>query len=84
MLCIGGFKWNYSIDSALMSSIDYLVLSKNARVDLIKLSQELKIGKVIFDSSNSKYKVALWKEQCKSAKLAYYDVSSSGAFVENL
>jgi competence protein ComEC len=64
--------------------IDYLIISNNSD---LKISQELKEinpGMIIFDSSNSRYKIRAWKEDCKKLGLNYYTVSESGAFETNL
>ncbi len=64
--------------------IDLLVLSKNPKVDMKKLSGALDIRQVVFDGSNPRWKVQQWKKDCDSLQLPACDVTTCGAFVMNL
>lgn len=65
-------------------SLDLLVITKNARLPLPRLAKVFNIGRVVFDSSVTGWKLASWKKDCDSLQLLYHDVSKDGAFVMNL
>lgn len=63
---------------------DLVILSNNARVPIEGLQQVCNFGKVVFDSSNKKKRIAQWTADCQRLNLPYYDVNSSGAYIEEL
>ncbi|HEY2722798.1 MAG TPA: ComEC/Rec2 family competence protein [Chitinophagaceae bacterium] len=64
--------------------IDLLIISKNTRLDLLKLCKTFLIRQVILDSSVPPWKTKYWKKQCDSMQLASDDIAEDGAFVMNL
>lgn len=64
--------------------IDYLILSNNTTISIDKLKTLYDPQLIVFDSSNSKYKINSWKEHCKKMKQPYYSVVESGTFTINL
>jgi competence protein ComEC len=68
----------------LKEELDFIVISENPKLKIENLLGRIKFKKLIFDSSNSAYKIKLWKQQCRENGIAFYDVSTQGAFVENL
>lgn len=64
--------------------IDVVLISKNARVKLKYLVQAIDPGVVVFDASNSRWKIEQWKSECAALNLRHYSVTDSGAFVYNI
>ncbi|MEO9144157.1 MAG: ComEC/Rec2 family competence protein [Ginsengibacter sp.] len=65
-------------------ALDYIVLSKNARVKIEDLEKIFDCKKYIFDASNSLWKIGQWKKECEELHLQSHSVSEQGAFVINL
>lgn len=72
------------MNSSIKLKIDFLILSKNVKVKIKEIVNHHEIGKIIFDSSNSDWKINKWKEECKLLGLKYYSVKENGALVMNL
>lgn len=64
--------------------IDYLILSKNAKMSIAEVMKTFAPKEIIFDSSNSNYKLVKWKAECDSVSVPYFSVSDSGAFIADL
>lgn len=64
--------------------IDILVLSKNPKLYISNLTKTFSIHQIIIDGSVPQWKAKLWKKDCDSLHIPYYDVSEKGAFVMNL
>ena len=64
--------------------VDLLILSKNPKIYISTLLKRFEINKVVFDSSVPAWKIKIWKEDCDSLHISYYDVNGNGAFVMNL
>jgi len=65
-------------------AVDCLVLSGNAAVTISQLRNVFLSKLIIFDSSNSPWKIRQWIADCKRINLNYYSVPDKGAFVMNL
>ncbi|MDA3953606.1 MAG: ComEC/Rec2 family competence protein [Bacteroidales bacterium] len=65
-------------------NIDYIILSENININIIELNKYFEFEKLIFDSSNSFYKIKTWEKDCKKNNIAYYNVVDKGAFIEYL
>ncbi len=70
--------------SSPKQQIDVLILSKNPKIYLSKLTQCFRLKQVVIDGSVPPWKAALWKKDCDSLHIPCYDVSEKGAFVLNL
>ena len=64
--------------------IDFLVLSKNIKINLPEIARKYRPSQVIMDGSNSLWKIAQWKKECEELHLQNFSVSTQGAFVVNL
>jgi len=64
--------------------INYLILSKNATTHIADILKQYKADTIIFDSSNSNYKINKWKQECNELNQKYYSVKSQGALIVNL
>jgi competence protein ComEC len=60
--------------------VDYLILCGNSKVEIGELLDSYKPDEIIFDSSNSLWKIKKWKKECEELDVPYYSVTDSGAF----
>jgi hypothetical protein len=65
-------------------SVDYVILSNNARVYVSNLQKVVSFSHLIFDSSNKPWRVGYWKKDCQKLNVWYWDVHEKGAFVAEL
>ena len=61
--------------------LDYLILSGNAAITIEEIRKVYEAGMIIFDSSNSEFRIKKWKEECEALRQQYYPVMEKGAFV---
>ena len=61
--------------------IDYLILSENAAISIADLNDIFDFKMVVFDASNSKWKIKKWEDECRVLGIRYHSVPGSGAFV---
>ncbi len=64
--------------------VDYIILSRNAKVQIKDLQKQFNFEKIIIDSSNSQWKNDKWKKECEELKIDYYSVIDSGAYIEKI
>ncbi len=62
-------------------NIDVLLISNNTPVKLPDIVRSITPALVIFDASNSLWKIAKWKKQCDALLLPYYSVPEKGAYI---
>ena len=65
-------------------NIDYIIISKNPRLSIPQIAQQFSCEQIIFDGSNSLWKIAKWKKDCEQLHLRCYSVPEQGAFVLDL
>jgi len=70
--------------SSKKANIDYLVFSKNPKIDFDKLLESFDFDTLIFDSSNSNWRTEEWETKCRERDIAFHNVKKDGAFVANL
>jgi competence protein ComEC len=75
---IANFKTNHKL------KLDYIILSENIDIKVSDLNNYFEFKKVIFDSSNSIYKIKYWEKECVQNNICFYNVLNSGAYVEYL
>ncbi|MFC2152434.1 ComEC/Rec2 family competence protein [Bacteroidota bacterium] len=73
---------NYISEQKL--SVDYVILSNNINIKITDLNSYIEFKKIIFDSSNSFYKIKSWEKECNENKILFYNVIDKGAFIEYL
>ncbi len=61
--------------------IDFVVLSNNAPISIRSIQQTLHPAIIVFDGSNSLWKIDKWKKECEAVFLPCYSVPEKGAFV---
>ena len=64
--------------------IDYVVIAKDARVNLEELNKKYSFSSLIFDSSNHWWKIKQLKREAEALGIPYWDVNEKGAFVFKL
>ncbi|NOQ26384.1 MAG: DUF4131 domain-containing protein [Bacteroidales bacterium] len=64
--------------------LDYIILSENINIKISELNNYFEFEKIIFDSSNSFYKIKNWEKECNKNNISYYNVLDKGAFIEYL
>lgn len=70
---------NQLVEKAL--PIDYVVIAKNAKVNLSQLQKQYDFRSLIFDSSNSWWQLKRLKDEADRLDIPYWDVNEKGAFV---
>ena len=61
--------------------IDVLIISGNPTLDLENINKAISAGIIVFDASNSLWKIAIWKKQCEQLLLRCFSVTDRGAFI---
>ncbi len=61
--------------------LDYIVIAKNAAVNLKQLSRQYHFKALIFDSSNNWWEIQRLKSEAEALNIEYWDVNEKGAFV---
>jgi competence protein ComEC len=65
-------------------NIDVLVISKNIRINIKELLSTIEPKLIVFDASNSLWKITKWKKECDALNLRFFSIKDQGAFVMNL
>ncbi len=65
-------------------NVDCIIISKNPKLYISQLAEVFNCNLVIFDGSNSLWKIAKWKKDCEQLHLPSYSVPEQGAFVLDL
>ena len=61
--------------------IDLLLFSHNPPVDIKEVARAVKPACIVFDASNSLWKIQKWKRDCEALILRCHSVAEEGAFV---
>ena len=61
--------------------VDVLLITKNANVDISNITSSVMPRCIVFDASNSLWKIAQWKKQCSLLHLPYFTTAEQGAFI---
>lgn len=64
--------------------VDALLISKNPIIDFPLLLSAIEPSVVVFDASNSLWKIAQWKKECERLLLPCHSVPEKGAFILNV
>jgi competence protein ComEC len=64
--------------------IDYVILANNTTEKISRIAAAFNFKKLIFDSSNSAWKIKKWKDECLRSGVDFYSVSQQGAFVASI
>lgn len=75
---------NESTNKNMAITVDYLIISNNANVRINDLVKQYHSPLIVFDSSNSSYKIKKWKAECEKINQKYYSIIDSGALTINI
>jgi competence protein ComEC len=64
--------------------LDLVIVSNNPSLDIEQLTKIFSCKLIVFDASNSKWKIKKWRQDCLLLKQQVYIVEQSGAFVYNI
>jgi len=64
--------------------MDFVILSNNANVSVELINQIYSPSVIILDSSNSTYRINIWKKQAKENNINLYILGEKGAFYKNI
>lgn len=64
----------------LSKHTDYVVLSKNPKINLNRLIDSLKPIQIIADGSNAKYMLTKWEETCAKRKIPWHRTDTMGFY----
>ena len=89
-----GIYWQYAgkkclfIDSSIKlvslaqkMNVDILLISKNPKIKIADIVTAIKPGIIVFDASNSLWRIENWKKECEQLLLRCYSVAEQGAFI---
>ena len=61
--------------------VDIIVVSKSPKLYMEDIAEVFNCKQVVFDASNSLWKIAKWKEDCDKLNLRHHSIPEQGAFV---
>ncbi len=61
--------------------IDVLLICKNPKIQIAEITSSVSPSTVVFDGSNSLWKIAQWKKECEELHLQYFITREQGAFI---
>jgi competence protein ComEC len=61
--------------------IDVLIICKNPKINISDIVSAVSPAVIVFDASNSLWKIAQWKKECEELHLPYFITGEQGAFV---
>jgi len=64
--------------------VDFLLLTGNPKFNIIDITAKIKCQKIIFDNTNSLWKISKWKKECDLLHLHCFSINEDGAFVLEL
>jgi competence protein ComEC len=65
-------------------NVDAIIVTKNPQLYISQLQEVFNCKQIIFDGSNSSWKLNYWKKDCDSLHLPYHICALQGAFEMNL
>lgn len=73
-------RWKFT-PAAHPVNLDYIIISGNPKLNMEDLNKTFNCKVVVFDASNSLWKIGKWVKQCEALHLRWYKVAESGALV---
>jgi competence protein ComEC len=61
--------------------IDVLLICKNPKIRIADITTSISPNTIVFDASNSLWKIAQWKKECEELHLQYFITGERGAFI---
>jgi competence protein ComEC len=71
-----------ALDSTVF--IDILLLSHNPRGRIVDIQPAVRPAVIVFDASNSFWKIENWKKECEELNLRFHSVPEQGAFISEI
>jgi competence protein ComEC len=78
----------FIIDSAIQFEpndnklkVDVLLICKNPKIHIADIASSITPATIVFDASNSLWKIAQWKKECDELHLQYFITGEQGAFI---
>ncbi len=68
------------LNHSLSIKTDYALVQNNPYIQISKIKDTFQPKIIIFDASNSRKAINVWKRQCEEIDLAYHDVNEKGAW----
>jgi competence protein ComEC len=65
-------------------NVDIIIISKSPKLYIPQLASVFNCKQIIFDASNSLWKIEKWKKDCEGLHLQNYSVPQQGAFILDL
>ncbi len=65
-------------------NVDILIISRNPKLSIPELTRVFNCNTVVFDASNSLWKIDKWKEECDKLNLHHYSIPERGAYIMDL
>jgi competence protein ComEC len=62
-------------------AIDVLLICKNPKIRIVDITASVSPNIIVFDASNSLWKIAQWKKECDELHLQYFITGEQGAFI---
>lgn len=62
----------------------YVLVRDNPKLSMKEVMSNYNMTLVIFDGTNTRYKIRQWKKECEAIGLNYYDIKKQGAFIDDL
>ena len=60
--------------------VNFIIIQNTPPFNIEDIQQNFFFEKIIFDTSNSQWKVKNWKQDCQKLNIQYYDIFEQGAF----
>jgi competence protein ComEC len=65
-------------------NIDIIIISKSPKLYIPQLASVFNCKQIIFDASNSLWKIGKWKKDCEGLNLRFHSIPEEGAFIIDL
>lgn len=69
----------FQFKKGIKINVDFIIIQNNPNFKMEDISQNFIFKKIIFDTSNSQWKVKNWKTDCQKLNIPYYDTFEQGA-----
>ena len=70
--------------NSVILHVNAVLIHQNARFRITELQKHFRFDIVIFDGSNTRWRVEQWKNECRDLGISYHDTSEKGAWIKKL
>jgi len=71
------------LKSSLSMDMDYVLVQDSPYLKILDIKDRFNPEMIIFDATNSRKSIEVWKKQCEEIGLVYHDVNTQGAWELN-